>query len=124
MATAIFLGFPEQGHTNPTLPIIAELVQRGEHVIYYSVEEYRAPIEATGANYRTYGNVFPFDYTQLDENGFNVIPQLMQASRRIIDELFKEIKDMQPDYIFYDSLAAWGHYLAQILRIPAICSMA
>src|SRR6266487_3556060 len=61
MATAIFFGFPEQGHTNPTLPIVAELIQQGEHVIYYSVEEYRALIETAGANFRTYSNVFPSD---------------------------------------------------------------
>src|SRR6266516_4870029 len=61
MATAIFFGLPAQGHTHPTIPIVAELVRQGEHIIYYSTEEFRAPIEATGADFRAYGDAFPFN---------------------------------------------------------------
>jgi len=48
MASAIFFGLPAHGHTNPTLPIVAELVRQGEQIIYYSTEAFHAPIEATG----------------------------------------------------------------------------
>jgi UDP:flavonoid glycosyltransferase YjiC (YdhE family) len=33
MATAIFFGLPAHGHTNPTLPIVTELVRQGEQFI-------------------------------------------------------------------------------------------
>ncbi len=58
MATAILFGLPAHGQTNPTLPIVAELVRQGEQIIYYSTEEFRAPIEATGADFRAYGYAF------------------------------------------------------------------
>lgn len=123
MSLVLFFGTPEWGHTNPSLPLVAELVRRGDQVIYYSLEEFQPAIEQTGATFRNYGNVFPFDYTQGDENGFRVICQFLQASECILDQFLKEIEDVHPDYILYDSLAGWGHYFAQLLHVPAICSM-
>src|SRR6266853_6969871 len=78
MATAIFFGLPAHGHTNPTLPIVAELVRQGEHIIYYSTEEFRPAIESTGADFRTYGDAIPFNEIILDENGFRIIRRLFQ----------------------------------------------
>ncbi|HEY3992628.1 MAG TPA: hypothetical protein VGM01_07075, partial [Ktedonobacteraceae bacterium] len=46
----------------------------------------------------------------------------MQVTQRIIDPMLGEIQDSQPDYILFDSMALWGRYFAQILRLPAICS--
>jgi UDP:flavonoid glycosyltransferase YjiC (YdhE family) len=40
MARALFLGLPLHGHTNPTLPLVRELVDRGEEIIYYSVDAF------------------------------------------------------------------------------------
>ncbi len=123
MATAIFFGLPAHGHTNPTLPIVAELVRQGEHIIYYSTEEFRPTIEATGADFRAYGGTFPFNEIFFDENSFRVIRRLFQLSQRILEHFLSEVKEVQPDYILYDSMAAWGHYFAQILHLPAVCSM-
>lgn len=123
MATAIFFGLPAYGHTNPTLPIVAELVRHGEHLIYYSTEEFRTPIEATGADFRAYGDAFPFTEIFSDDNGFRIIRRLFQVSQGLLEHLLSEVKEVQPDYILYDSMAAWGHYFAQLLHVPAICSM-
>ena len=45
MAKVLFFNLPAYGHMNPTLPLVAELVQRGEHVIYYSSEAFRPAID-------------------------------------------------------------------------------
>src|SRR5215467_14749447 len=52
MAKVLFFNLPAHGHTNPTLPLVAELVRRGEHVIYYSSEAFRPAIEQAGATFR------------------------------------------------------------------------
>ena len=54
MAKAFFLNIPAHGHMNPTLPLVRELVNRGETIIYYSGEEFRERVEAAGATFRTY----------------------------------------------------------------------
>ena len=123
MATAIFFGLPAHGHTNPTLPIVAELMRQGEHLIYYSAEEFRTAIEATGADFRPYRDVFPFTEIFSDDNGFRIIRRLFQVSQGMLEQLLSEVKEVQPDYILYDSMAAWGYYFAQLLHVPAICSM-
>lgn len=56
MATLLFFGQPGHGHTNPTLPLVAELVCLGEKVIYYSLENFQPAIEQTGATFRSYGD--------------------------------------------------------------------
>src|SRR5579859_2293576 len=122
MATAIFFGLPAQGHTNPTLPIVSELVRRGEDVLYYSTEEYRTTIEATGAEFRTYGAIFPTNYASYVKNVVTLVRHLMLASQQIVEQLLDEVQQSRPDYILYDSMAAWGLCFAQILRLPAICS--
>jgi len=40
MSKILFFNIPAYGHTNPTLPLVAELVHRGEQVIYYSSEAF------------------------------------------------------------------------------------
>ena len=38
MATYAFLNLPARGHINPTLPIVKELVARGDDVYYFTGE--------------------------------------------------------------------------------------
>jgi UDP:flavonoid glycosyltransferase YjiC (YdhE family) len=52
MAKVLFFNLPAYGHTYPTLPLVAELVRRGEHVIYYSSEAFRSAILEAGATFR------------------------------------------------------------------------
>ena len=44
MATGLFFGLPVHGHTNPTLPLVRELVRRGERIIYFSTPEFAAEV--------------------------------------------------------------------------------
>jgi len=84
---------------------------------------FHAPIEARGADFRAYGDAFPFNEILFDDNGFRIIRRLFQVSQGMLEHLLSEVKEAQPDYVLYDSMAAWGHYFAQLLHVPAICSM-
>jgi len=53
MSKVPFFNLPALGHTNPTLPLVAELVRRGEQVIYYSSPAFQQAIEQTGATFPT-----------------------------------------------------------------------
>jgi MGT family glycosyltransferase len=123
MSTVIFFNLPAHCHTNPTLPLVTELIRRGDRVIYYSHEDFRPVIEQTGASFRSYGSAYPFDHTRLDENIFTLINKMMQASLLILDTFLDEVKAAHPDYIIHDSMCPWGNYFAQILGIPSIRSI-
>jgi UDP:flavonoid glycosyltransferase YjiC (YdhE family) len=54
MSKIIYLTPPAHGHVNPALPVMRELVQRGDQVICYNIAEFRPQIEGTGATFRAY----------------------------------------------------------------------
>lgn len=51
MKKIMFFCIPAYGHHNPTLPVVAELVRCGNAVRYYSFEEFREKVTATGAEF-------------------------------------------------------------------------
>lgn len=51
MSKIVFFCIPAHGHTNPTLEVVRELVNRGHEVLYYSYEAFREKIETAGAKF-------------------------------------------------------------------------
>ena len=41
MSKLVYFGVPAYGHVNPVLPVIQELVQRGEEVEFYNTADFR-----------------------------------------------------------------------------------
>ncbi|GHO79184.1 hypothetical protein KSD_69550 [Ktedonobacter sp. SOSP1-85] len=114
MKKYIFLNVPATGHVNPTLPIVQELVQCGEQVIYYLTEEFRAIIEATGAIFRPYESFL---------GGFGPGPmplKMAEESRRVLPQVLESIRAEQPDALLYEAMCLWGRIVAQVLQVEAI----
>ena len=51
MKRVAFFCIPAHGHTNPMLPVAAELVRRGNAVRFYSFDVFEKKIKATGAEF-------------------------------------------------------------------------
>lgn len=122
MSTAIFFNTPAHGHINPTLPVVTELVKRGERVIYYALEEFRPAIERTGASFCSYEHLFWFMREDTEEITARHLEALIQDCHVLIPRLLAAIQEIKPDYIIHDSLCPWGKYIAQMTGLPAICS--
>lgn len=52
MSKILVFNVPAYGHVNPTLPVVCELVSRGEQVAYYLTDEFEPQIRHTGAEFR------------------------------------------------------------------------
>ncbi len=130
MSTVVFINAPAYGHINPTLPLIAELVRRGERVFYYTTEAFQQIIEQTGATFCNYGKGFPDHFAQgiednpFLENPFVMIEANIETGKWVLDHLLDEIRDLQPDYLIHDAFCFWGRCIAQALHLPAITSIA
>lgn len=122
MARIVVVNVPAHGHTNPTLPLVKELVQRGNTVIYYSFDEFQAAIEQTGATFRSYQHLLAIDFSHPDANLLRLATMLLEITAEIMPSLLQAVAADQPDLLIHDSLCPWGKYVAQILAIPAICS--
>lgn len=124
---ALFYNVPASGHVNPSLALVAELVRRGEAVIYYGTENFRAKIEATGATFRPYAQLTDryFEENALDGSNPTLTGRrMLEQTRRMLPELIAEARDEQPDYILYDSMCPWGVFVARALGVPSVTSLA
>ena len=54
----VFFMTPAYGHVLPVLPIIRELINKGNEVTCYNTPAFRERIENLGAHYREYGEEF------------------------------------------------------------------
>lgn len=120
MSTVVVLNLTSSGHINPTLPLIAELVSRGERVIYYAIEQYRSIIEATGAEYRSYSHPEYLVPKAHQGEFFGSMAHFAKASQVNLPALLHELEQSPPDYILLDSMCIWGNLVQQIMKLPAI----
>ncbi len=125
MATAVILGHPAAGHINPTLPVTAELVRRGERVVYFATEPFRARIERTGAEFRAYGPQALFERSLGSGGLLGGMAGLMQTSEEILADVIARTREEQPSYLLVEAHAVWGNLAAQHLQLPAatLCAM-
>ena len=123
MAKALFLGLPLHGHTNPSLPLVRALVERGDEVVYFSSEAFAARIQQTGAQYRPYRNAFLADLRQLSERTDEISWLLMRTTGEVLAQELDAFRAERPDYIISDSVAPWGQWVAQVLDVPVVTSV-
>ena len=118
---------PAHGHHNPTLPVVTELVKRGNAVRYYSFEEFREKIEKTGAEFFPCDAFLP-ELTQEEEQGLKRVSTTemtvvdLRVTARMDGFLAEQVASFQPDVIFTDSVCFWGKLTARKYQIPMVVS--
>ncbi|WP_057762238.1 macrolide family glycosyltransferase [Cytobacillus praedii] len=127
MSRIVFFSIPAHGHTNPTLPVVAELVSRGHDVWYYSFLEFKEKIEGLGATFIPCDEFLPV----ISEDELNrkagkdfaaLIEMIVDTTIALDEKVCTELREIQPDCIVSDSLCIWGKLFAKKLGIPYICS--
>ena len=124
MARVLFINGGSEGHINPTIGVVEELISRGEEVVYFTIEDFRKRIEKTGATVRTF-DVQKFLKAFISGGRNNVLERingLLCTADIVIPSVLEQIEGEHFDYIIYDSMFGCGRLLAQILRLPAINS--
>ena len=124
MATVLFYNIPATGHSNPSLPLVAEVVRRGVRVVYYNTDPFRAPVEATGAEFRSYGAPYAFEPEPDVAAPFKAMGMILAASEELLPRLIPAARAEQPDLVIYDSMCPWGKQVAQALGVPTVASSA
>nr|BBH91613.1 glycosyl transferase family 1 [Thermosporothrix sp. COM3] len=131
MAKYVFFNLPAFSHIQPTLAVVEELITRGEEVIYYLPEEFRAQIETTGAVFRSYPfelfsqeQTSPFS-TEYHIHDIQVRLAVLQAymikqCMSIVPSLVESVRAERPDCLLYDGMFLWARLIAEILQIPRI----
>ncbi|MDO5112573.1 MAG: glycosyltransferase [Clostridia bacterium] len=109
MANILMVNLPYAGHTNPTLPMAAQLVERGHAVTYVNAESFRAPIEKTGARFVPYAD-------------FPAHPSEQQKKMRCFRAAFDTSLGLEEkfDLLIYEMFFYPGLQLAQRLGVPCV----
>jgi MGT family glycosyltransferase len=123
MAKALFLSLPLHGHVNPSLPVVRELVARGDEVVYFANERFAARIAEAGGRYQAYRDPYLSGLSTLPVRTEEIVWLLMQAAQRVLENELDAFRAERPDYIITDSVAPWGHWTAKILGLPVVTSI-
>lgn len=122
-----FFCIPAHGHTNPMLPVAAELINRGNKVRFYSFDEFREKIEKTGAEFISCSQFLP-ELTDKEKENIKKVSQTemsiqdIRITLKMNDFLEKEFKEFQPDVVYTDSVCFWGKLNAWKFNVPMVVS--
>ncbi|KQO18702.1 macrolide family glycosyltransferase [Paenibacillus sp. Leaf72] len=130
MARVLVVMMPAEGHINPSLGLIKELVENGDEVVYCCTEKYRTKIEQIGVQFRAYSfneatlmnnpDMKPFEIKHPYQFIYMILKHIIQ---RFIPDVLKLTENETYDYIIFDSLIGWGgQILGEKLGIPTVCS--
>ncbi len=123
MARALFVSLPLHGHTNPSLPLVRALVDRGEEVVYVSSGAFADRVRQAGAAYRPYRNAFLSDPSALSERPDRMSWLLMRTTGEVLAQELDAFRAERPDYVISDSVAPWGQWVAELLGVPLVTSV-
>ena len=128
MSKIVFFCIPAHGHTNPTLGVVRELIQRGHMVWYYSYTPFREEIEGLGAtfiacdDYDTEQKLTPKDAARIGKDLALSTQVLVDTTLALDDMVCQQMQALKPDCIVADSMAVWGKAVALKLGIPFVSS--
>ncbi|MCM3570237.1 macrolide family glycosyltransferase [Neobacillus mesonae] len=124
MARVLFINGGSEGHVNPTIGVVQELIKRGEEVVYFTIEDFRERMEKTGATVKTFDvQTFINAFISGGRNNFlERINGLLHTADIMIPSVLEQIKGEKFDYIIHDSMFGCGRLLARLLQLPAISS--
>jgi len=128
MSKVLFLSVPAHGNVNPTLGLVAELIARGEEVVYFSSDEFKERIEATGATFKRYSEDLDiFKAGNGGKNGGTIqrpMHRIIGNAETIIEDILFQIKDRSFDYIIHSMAFPFAGIIKQILQLPSVSSLA
>ena len=127
MKSIMFFCIPAHGHHNPTFPVVKELVSRGNIVRFYSFNEFKEKVEATGATFISCDSYLA-EVEQEVESGEKTMSTTdmtiadLQITAKMDHFLQKEVEEFKPDVIVSDSVCFWGKLTARKYKIPMVVS--
>jgi MGT family glycosyltransferase len=117
------------GHINPTLSFVTELVKRGVRVTYFTTEDFRAIIEATGARFVPVPSWMAAhapdnqkkEDGQAEDSVAATVPFLfLNEAGAYIDPVLAVLREDRPDAILHDFAGIAGTMAADVLHVPNI----
>ncbi|MBQ1388208.1 MAG: glycosyl transferase [Clostridia bacterium] len=127
MKNIAFFCIPAHGHTNPMIGVARELVSRGNHVRFYSFDEFEEKIKSTGAEFVSCESYLPkitdAERARLKKSSNTEMSiQDIRITLAMNEFLENEFKTFKPDVVYTDSVCFWGKLNAWKFNVPMVVS--
>lgn len=126
MNRILFVNGNLQGHFNPTLPVVQELVSRGEEVWYFASDKFKEVIETAGARFISTGTEIDEFNRSFRSTGnhpfYTLLEYKIKYDKVMLPVLLERIKGIRFDILVFDSYLGAGSFLPKVLNIPSVCS--
>ncbi len=126
MANILFVNANLYGHINPTLPLVRELVKRGNKVDYFCSKQFEEKVIAEGAvflNYSAELDDFLAAYRPTDRHPFFMLMEyILLYAEVMLPGVLELIKSKEYDMVVCDSLFGAPYFLNQLIQIPVVSS--
>ncbi len=121
----LFYPAPAHGHVNPMLPLLQELVSRGDEVVVHVPREFEAAVRHTGASLRLLDDALTLPASLAGtgsapslEQVLPVLLGIMCRGLREVPRLAEQARAERADCLVYDPMAMWGRAIAGQLHLP------
>jgi MGT family glycosyltransferase len=124
----IFFGIPSQGHTNPTLKLVKQMIKLQHKVTYYNTAPFKDLIQMTGAEFKAYNSktlnniAIPISTLEPHEVTIELQKIFILSSVEILDEILGSDIEEQVDVVCYDQMAIWGYIYAKVKNLISFSS--
>ncbi|HEY8201159.1 MAG TPA: macrolide family glycosyltransferase [Actinomycetota bacterium] len=122
MSRALFVNIPAHGHVNPTLPLVGELVARGERVEYALTPDFEPAVQQAGARLLPYDSTLPTALVPSVDRaaGFRLPTRLLEDTIHVLPQLLDAVAGDPPDYVVHDPFSVAARLLADRLGLPRV----
>ncbi len=126
MAKVLFVNANLNGHINPTLPLVKELVNRGNQVDYFCSLQFKEKVNSAGAEFLNYSeelDEFLLSYRPTDKHPFYMLMEyILLYTEVVLPFVIELIGKKSYDLIICDSLFGSSSFLKHIIKIPVVSS--
>ncbi|PEF99484.1 glycosyl transferase [Bacillus wiedmannii] len=126
MKKALYINIGGEGHLNPTLGLVQDLVQRGDNIVYYSSNDFEEKIKKAGAQFRPINQEAQRELSEtmnlMTSHPQEYLLHFLHAMERITDSIFEEISKETYDYILYDAQSLPGKWVAHHRGLASIAT--
>ncbi|MBS5957033.1 MAG: hypothetical protein KIC73_09040 [Clostridiales bacterium] len=127
MSNILFVNGNLHGHVNPTLPLVEELVNRGDKVWYFGTDSFRNSLSEAGAICINGGEELEEFYKGYRPTGnhpfFTILEYMIRLDEILIPMILEVWKERTFDCLICDSVLGAGQFLRGILSVPVIGSV-
>ncbi|WP_316796016.1 hypothetical protein [Pedobacter agri] len=120
MSQVLVLSNPTHTDVNPILGFASDLIIKGEKVTFFSTNEFKAPIENIGADFKAYNqelNIFSKEEYLKDEKPKSGLISALLEPMKFIDDIVVQIRGLKFDYAVFSPSYPYANIITQLLGI-------